>query len=496
MPDEAWGRVEAEFQDDSGAPIDPRQHPWLYFEQGGTRVGGVGTELSLEAAVTNQDPSVFQQIGQALAPYVHIAQGLAGFVTSQGLGSLGDIFTGFEQALSSHAGLDGVTRFVTGEMTLTAPYPHPSGLRRVMLRSQGNAVNQWILPDLSPDLSDNTALPGVKQRVWPVQAWSNGLTHMYFDLHVIAQSPYWRVFFINDGSRDDRFFPITYWWVNRACAVVLFVKLKFVRYNWAPEVRTTAASAWSTIFVDGKAASVQDGYRPSDASTDLTEERDFDVILWKNGKVSWSYDEPPQEALEISALSQSRRLKYPGVGTNQNWGIDLDITLPPALQDQIPLKVIRNIPRSAEPNSEDSASVTQSVPGQALAPGNYAFDILIRDNAVKATRRKLLRVYNADLRIAAIEPTNIQRGGRVRVKGQFGFYIPPELGAPAEAMLKTVTVGGKPVPWERVGADLLLGPIDRGGRVTLSFWDSSVVESTDSIVIQGPPIKPDVSVGE
>jgi len=487
-----------ELLDESGQAINPDEHPSLYLGQ--ERDGRTIYMSPRWVSVTNDSPGPFDQVTQALAPYIRIAQGLAGFVSGDpDLGSLGNIFSGFRDAVvGGQSALGDVTKFVRNEMTLTVPYPHPSRLSKIKLHSAGESDQMWVLPDLLPAPGTyETRIPGVRQNVSGPAAYANATTVMEFDLERIAQGEHWKAFFFNDGE-NERFFPILYWFRSGECAVLLVVKLRFIRYNWAPEIKTGVGVADfshgpSSVFVDPEADSVREYPLPSGASSEITEMQSCRVIKWQNGKVSLGYDDNPLDNLTIYAVSRSVRLRYRALGSQRNWGVVLEVDSPQNLQG-FPIYVSRLLPHINQPNSEPDQNLTQEIPGQLLMPGvNYTFDIIIKDGDPnrRFVRRKILNVVNPQLSITSITPLTIARGGKVVIQGEFGYDGPPgDVGAPGFSILQSVEVGSEIVPWERRGQELVVGPIHLGGIVRLKFWDSSTVTSAQRVVASIPTTGP------
>ncbi len=378
MADYVSGDVHITLVDANESVINPDQHPTLYppFVQRD------GSSFYLSGDLTSDSPGILQQIAQALAPYQRIVEALASFVSGQpDLASLGNLFNGFRDAVFGAQTSGGeFSKFLMKEITLTIPYPHPSGLRKLRLVSGGGSDFAWVLPDFQPDSQDISRLiPGVKQRVWPLELYWNGISHMDFDLETIAQGPYWKAFFFNDGD-DDRFFPIMYWWTSAhdKLALLFVVKLRFVRYNWAPEIKTQVAVSgpWvaSSVFVDPNADSVRDGYRPTGASSEINQEQAIRILRWKNGQVSLRYDDVPSTGLSIEAISNSMRLRYPALGSQRNWGVELQVNPPPNLQG-LQLPVIQKGSPPDRPNSEGYVILSQRIPGILLMAGSSYFPV-------------------------------------------------------------------------------------------------------------------------
>jgi hypothetical protein len=486
-----------DLRDASGSVINSAEHPGLYF---GLDVEGNNISFPRPGiSLTSDSQGFFNEIGEALAPYRTIVQGLASFVSGDpDLGDVANIFIGLKEAVfGARARLGGVEKFVSNEMTLTMPYPHPSGLSKIIVRSGGLAQQRWVQPTLVSDPQTNeTIFPGVKQRTSALDHYINGQTRMEFDLERIAQGPYWKAFFFNDGE-NERFFPIMYWFREGEVAVLLVLKLRFVRYNWAPVITTGVSGAssfygTSSVFVDPEADSVRDGYPvPNGASTEATEMQSCQVIKWRNGNVSLGYRDNPMDKLRIYSRSHSRRLRYPALGSQRNWGVELEVEPPLNLRELIPIYTVDPSPHFNQPNSEPDQVLAQEIPGQFLMPGHsYMFDIVIKDGDPnkKRVRRKLLNVENPQLSITSITPLSILRDGKVVIQGEFGYYSPPgEFGGGGVGMIDSVFVGEERVPWAQTGAqgeEVVIGPITKGGPVILSFKDGSIVTSIKSVGIR------------
>jgi hypothetical protein len=480
--------------------IDPDQIPRFYISQQRQGTSIVSDYVTL----TNESPGPFQQILDALTPYKEIAAGLASFVSGEpNFGSLSEIFTGFRDAIfGDQSNLnDQVSKFITKAMTIDIPYPHPSGLRKIKLHSTGSANDRWLLPNLEPNPETHeTIFPGVSQRAGLLYVYENAGTEMIFDLEQIAQGQFWKVFFINDGE-NNRFFPIMYGFRDGDCAVVLVVNLRFIRYNWAPEIKTGIRSPQpsqlpDSVFVDQTAESYMDGYLPPNASIQFSEVEESHVVRWKNGRVSFGYNDLPQDNLQLYAKSDSVRLKYPGLGALRNWGIELEVESSPNLQG-LPIYQFTRSSLYERPNSEGDSLLTQDIPGSILVPGvAYTFDLIIKDgdNSRRGIRRKVIKVMNPELLINSVTPCIIRRGEKVVLQGEFGYFFPPLDTAPSgtrpDAMLESVEVGDETVSWERRGKELVIGPITHGGVISLKFRDSTLITSTQNIsFINEPPVR-------
>lgn len=475
-------QLSANFIGENGLVIDANEHPFLYENQ----------ILRTESVTIRSEDSFWTDIQDVLRGYINMATGLANLVGGEpSLGGVRDFFNGFRDAiLRVDNGLSGVKKFVHKEMTVVIPYPHPSGLKKVILRSHGNCNGpKSVLPRFP---NSGPPIPGVNQ-VNNTEFY-NGGTKTDLDLEEIAQSDYWKAFFFNDGE-NDRLIPFTYSYRDGECAVLLGAKLKFVRYNFAPEIRTDIAGfpsppyEKSQIFVHPHCKSVEQGYLPEGASKDVDDSRELEIVKWRNGSVSLNHNSIPARTLSLTALSRSTRIKWPDLGSRNFWGIEFSIDPPSSLP--VPQQDTVFLDPPGQPNTEQGVKLIQPIPGEILEAGSsYPFKININDGDLYAAERKwILKVVDRQLKISSIAPLSIRRGGKVTLRGEFGFYEEREFGPP-QSMLHSVLVGDEHVSWKRSFQQgvpvLIIGPITSGGPITLRFNDSSRVISKEAIQIHKP----------